>query len=84
MIGRNMGVDPNVLAAASGYLVTDVRGRIVGRVERASAGGQGRLVVKRRLALRRRRVVTASDIAEIDPGSGVVALSVARTELRSL
>jgi hypothetical protein len=83
MIGR-VSVDPNVLAASSGYLVTDVRGRIVGRVERTPTRGQTRLVVKRRLPWRRRRVVLASDIDEIDAGSGVVALSVARSDLRTL
>jgi hypothetical protein len=77
-----MSVDPNVLAAASGYLVADARGRIVGRVEQATTDGQGRLLVKRRFHWRRRRVVLASDIDEIDAGSGVVALKVERGSLR--
>jgi hypothetical protein len=83
MIGR-VGFDTNVLAATSGYLVADVRGRIVGRVERTATEGQARLVVKRHLPWRRRRVVLASDIAEVDAGSGVVALTVTRAELRPL
>jgi hypothetical protein len=77
-------IDPNVLAATSGYLVADVRGRIVGRVEDASLApdAQLRLTVRGRLPWRRRRVVLASDVADVDQTSEVIALRVERDELR--
>jgi hypothetical protein len=77
-------IDPNVLAATDGYLVADARGRIVGRVEEASVepDAQPRLTVRRRLPWSRRRVVLASDIADIDTTSEVIALRVVRDDLR--
>ncbi|MCC6223862.1 MAG: hypothetical protein IT201_10290 [Thermoleophilia bacterium] len=71
--------DPNILRSAGGYLVADARGRVVGRVEEASSG---RLTVRGRLPLRRRRVVLASEIDDVDQTSGVVALRVERAALR--
>jgi hypothetical protein len=77
-------VDPNVLRAAQGYLVADVRGRVVGRVEHATAAEDGgRLTVRGRFPLRRRHIVPAAAIEEIDPASGVVALRVGREDLPS-
>ena len=76
-------VDPNVLQATIGYLAVDARGRIVGRVERASADGHGRLTVRGSLPFRRRRVVLATEIEDIDETSGVVALRVERSDLRA-
>lgn len=80
----SLSVDPNVLAATSGYLVADARGRIVGRVEAASAASdtQLRLTVRGRLPWRRRHVVLASDVADVDQTSEVVALRVERDDLR--
>lgn len=72
-------LDPNVLRSAAGYLVADARGRVVGRVEEASAS---RLTVRGRLPLRRRRVVLASEVDDVDQTSGVVALRVERAALR--
>jgi hypothetical protein len=79
-----MPVDPNMLAASGGYVVADVRGRIVGRVEQAhlSAGSEPRLTVGSRLPWRRRRVVLASDIEAVDAETEVVTLRVGRDELR--
>ncbi len=76
-------VDSNVLAGTEGYLVADVRGRVVGRVERATVDGAGRLTVRGGLPFRRRSLVLAADIEEIDQLSGVIALRVDRGELRS-
>jgi hypothetical protein len=75
-------VDSNVLIGAEGYLVTDVRGRVVGRVERATVDGDGRLTVRGGLPFRRRSLVLAADIDEIDQTSGVIALRVERSNLR--
>ncbi len=77
--------DPKVLQSVGGFLVADARGRVVGRVEEATAGDDGaRLTVRGRFPLRRRRVVPAAAIEEIDQHSGVIALRVARDDLRSL
>jgi hypothetical protein len=83
-----VAVDPNVLRAVNGFLVADVRGRVIGRVERASSGDAtsngdgGRLTVRRGVILRRRQVVPVSAIDEIDTTSGVIALRVEREALR--
>jgi hypothetical protein len=77
-------LDPNVLAGTRGYLVADVRGRLLGRVERAAVptdGTAARLWVRGRLPMRRRRVVPASAIGEIDHAHEVVVLSVERASL---
>ena len=80
----SVSIDPNVLAATDGYLVADARGRIVGRVEQASVAPdiQPRLTVRGRLPWRRRRIVLASDIDDVDPTSEVIALRVERDDLR--
>jgi hypothetical protein len=73
------------LAAVSlrGFLVADARGRIVGRVEQTAEADGGRLTVRGRFPLRRRRIVPASAIDEIDETSGVIALRVEREALRT-
>jgi sporulation protein YlmC with PRC-barrel domain len=80
-------IDSNVLRATAGYLVADSRGRIVGRVEQATASGEngavGRLTVRGGLPMRRRRIVFTTEIDEVDTASEVVALSVERAMLRS-
>ena len=73
-------LDPNVLRSVAGYLVADVRGRVIGRVEAASAS---RLTVRGGLPLRRRRVVLATEIDDVDQTSGVIALRVERDALRT-
>jgi hypothetical protein len=77
--------DPNVLAGTARYLVADARGRIVGRVEHAAvrpADGPPRLTVRGRLPWRRRHIVLASDIEDIDQQTAVIALRVERHALR--
>ena len=76
-----MGVnDPNVLAGTQGYLVADSRGRLLGRVERAALpeDGPARLWVRSGFPFRRRRIVPATAIDEIDQTSQVVVLRVER------
>lgn len=78
------GLDPNVVAGTAGYLVADVRGRLVGRVERAASPPDGtgvRLWVRGRLPFRRRRIVLMAAIQEVDPTSQVVLLNVDRESL---
>ena len=76
--------DPNVLRSVTGYLVADARGRVIGRVERAAAPeGDARLTVRSGFPLRRRRIVPASAIEEIDTTTQVIALSVERESLRA-
>ena len=78
-------VDPNVLRSVSGFLVADARGRVVGRVERATVTDESpRLTVRGGLPFRRRRLVPVSAIEEIDTRSCVIALRVERHALRSL
>lgn len=73
-------LDPNVLRSVAGYLVADARGRVVGRVEEAT---DSRLTVRGGLPLRRRRVVLATEIDDVDQTSGVIALRVERDTLRA-
>jgi hypothetical protein len=69
-----------------GYLVADVRGRIVGRVESPMYGTArdvpDALAVRSGFLARRRRLVPAEAIQEIDGASGVVGLNVERDEIR--
>jgi hypothetical protein len=69
-----------------GYLVADVRGRVVGRVECPMYGKApdvpDALAVGSGLLSRRRRLVPAEAIQEIDDSSGVVGLKVARETIR--
>jgi hypothetical protein len=76
--------DPNVLAATRGYLVADARGRIVGRVEEADVRPEAppRLTVRGRLPWRTLRIVTVSDIDDVDSANEVIALRVERELLR--
>jgi hypothetical protein len=80
----SLPIDPNVLAATDGYLVADARGRIVGRVERTSipADAPARLMIRGPLPWRRRSIVLAGDIEDVDTHAEVVALRVERAELR--
>ena len=56
---------------------------MVGRVEQAALEGNPRLTVRGGFILRRRRIVPASAIEEIDSTSRVIALSVEREDLRA-
>jgi hypothetical protein len=69
-----------------GYVVSDVRGRIVGRVECLMYGRTpdvpDALSVRSGFLSRRRRLVPADTIRDIDGSSGVVGLSVDRETIR--
>ena len=70
-----------------GYLVADARGRVVGRVECPMYGTApdvpDALSVRSGFLSRRRRLVPAETIKEIDGASGVVGLNVAREAIRA-
>jgi hypothetical protein len=78
--------DPD-LRMTIGYLVADVRGRVVGRVECPMYGTApdvpDALSVRSGFLSRRRRLVPADTIREIDGSSGVVGLSVGREAIRA-
>ena len=75
------------LSATAGYLVADASGRLVGKVECPMYGTApdvpDALSVKSGLFSRRRRLVPADTIEQIDGTSGVIGLRVARDALRS-
>ncbi len=74
------------LRRTAGYLVADKRGRVVGRVECPMYGTApdvpDALAVRTGLFSRRRRLVPAEAIAQIDGASGVIGLSVDREKIR--
>ena len=82
-----MSVPASALLQTPGYLVADARGRIVGRVECPMFGTQPNLpdalAVRKGFFARRRRLVPADAIDQIDGSSGVVGLRVERESLRS-
>ena len=75
------------LAGTGGYLVADSRGRFVGKVECPMYGTApdvpDALSVKAGLFSRRRRLVPADTIEQIDGTSGVIGLRVDRENIRS-
>lgn len=75
------------LSRTIGYLVADVRGRVLGRVECPMYGTApdlpDALSVRSGFLSRRRRLVPASSIREIDGSSRVVDLSVGREAIRA-
>jgi hypothetical protein len=82
-----MAVPPSALLQTPGYLVADANGRVVGRVECAMYGTEPEvpdaLAVRKGFFTRRRHLVPASVVDQIDRLSGVVGLSVGRESLRS-
>jgi hypothetical protein len=82
-----MSVPAAALLDTSGYLVADARGRLVGRVECPMYGTApdvpDALAVRKGFFARRRRLVPAETIDQIDGSSGVIGLSVEREALRS-
>jgi len=70
-----------------GYLVADVTGRIVGRVECPMYGTTpdvpDALSVRSGFLSRRRRLVPVGSIEDIDGSSGVVGLNVGREAIRA-
>jgi hypothetical protein len=80
--------EPSVdLLRTNGFLVSDVQGRLVGRVECPMYGTApdvpDALAVRSGFLARRRRMVPAEAIEEIDGSSGVIGLRVDRDSLRS-
>ena len=75
------------LRRTAGYLVADRRGRIVGTVECPMYGTApdvpDALSVRGGFLSRRRRLVPADVIDQIDGASGVIGLTVDRDEIRS-
>jgi hypothetical protein len=70
-----------------GYLVADARGKVVGRVECAMYGTTrdvpDALSVRSGFLSRRRSLVPAAAIQDIDGSSGVVGLNVERESIRA-
>ena len=75
------------LRGTRGYLVADVRGRLVGRVECPMYGTKpdepDALAVRTGFFARRRRLVPADAIDQIDGKTRVIGLSIDREGLRS-
>jgi hypothetical protein len=82
-----MAVAATDLRWLNGFLVSDREGRVVGRVECPMYGTApdvpDALAVRSGFLARRRRVVPADAIDEIDDTSRVIELSVERDELKS-
>ncbi len=74
------------LRSVRGFLVADVRGRVVGRVEGPMYGRApdmpDALPARSGFLPRRRRLVPAEAIQQIDDQSGVIALRVLREAIR--
>jgi hypothetical protein len=75
------------LRGTAGFLVADARGRIVGRVECPMYGSSPEqpdaLAVRSGFLSRRRRIVPADSIEQIDGGSKVIGLRVERDSIRT-
>jgi hypothetical protein len=82
-----MSVAAAELLDTAGFLVADARGRVVGRVECPMYGTQpdvpDALAVRNGFFGRRRRLVPAEAIHQIDGASGTVGLAVEREALRT-
>lgn len=82
-----MSAVPLNLSGTTGFLVADNRGRLVGKVECPMYGTApdvpDALSVKSGLFSRRRRLVPADTIEQIDGTSGVIGLRVDRENIRS-
>jgi hypothetical protein len=81
-----MSALPMNLVDTAGFLVADNRGRVVGKVECPMYGSlpdvPDALSVRSGFLSRHRRLVPADTIAEVDHSSNVVALRVARENIR--
>jgi hypothetical protein len=75
------------LRRTAGYLVADKRGRVVGKVESPMYGTSpdvpDALAVRSGFLSRRRRLVPADTIDQIDGTSGVIGLTVGREDILS-
>jgi hypothetical protein len=74
------------LLRTTGYIVADASGRVVGRVEAPMYGSEpdvpDAIAVRSGFLSRRRRLVPADAIHEIDGRSGVIGLSVDREAIQ--
>jgi hypothetical protein len=75
------------LRGTSGYLVADARGRIVGRVECPMYGTSPEqpdaLAVRSGFLSRKRRLVPADTIEQIDGGTRVIGLRIDREAIKT-
>jgi len=75
------------LRSTAGYLVADARGRVVGRVECPMYGSSPEtpdaLAVRSGFFARRRRLVPAETIEQIDGGTKVIGLRVDKETIRT-
>jgi hypothetical protein len=75
------------LRRTTGYLVADSRGRVVGKVECPMYGTApdvpDAVAVRKGFFTRRRRLVPAEAIDQIDRTSGVIGLRIEREAIRS-
>ncbi len=75
------------LRRTAGFLVADARGRVVGRVECAMYGTSPEtpdaLSVRSGWLARRRRLVPAESIEQVDDGAKVIGLRVDREAIRT-
>ncbi len=75
------------LRSTAGFLVADAQGRVVGRVECPMYGSSPEtpdaLSVRSGFFTRRRRLVPAESIEQIDDGSRVIGLRVERDSIRT-
>jgi hypothetical protein len=75
------------LRGTAGYLVADARGRIVGKVECPMYGTSPEkpdaLSVRSGFLARRRRLVPAETIEQIDGGTRVIGLRIDRDSIRT-
>lgn len=75
------------LRRTTGYIVADSLGRVIGKVESPMYGSKpdepDALAVRRGFFGRRRHLVAADDIEQIDAMSGVIGLRVPRESVRS-
>ena len=82
-----MSVAPVALQRTIGFVVADAAGRVVGRVECPMYGRTpdvpDALAVKSGFLARRRRIVPADAIEQIDGRKGVVGLNVTRDSIKS-
>jgi hypothetical protein len=82
-----MAVAPTDLRMLNGFLVADRLGKVVGRVECPMYGTApdvpDALAVRSGFPARRRRVVPAEAIDEVDDSSRMIELSVERDDLTS-
>jgi hypothetical protein len=75
------------LRGTTGYLVADARGRIVGKVECPMYGTSPEtpdaLAVRSGFLARRRRLVPAETIEQIDGGTRIIGLRIERDSIRT-